>query len=136
MGRLLIVGLGSGLLFAVMDILVNANPLGRSVFSVYKPLARDRVNAPMGLLIDLAYGLALAAIYLLLWESLPGSIGIVKGLSYAVLLWFLRVAMCVVTQMMTLKIPPRASIYALVTGLVEMGVLGVLYGLLLESSPW
>jgi hypothetical protein len=134
MVRFVIVGLGSGLVFAVMDVLVNANPLGRSLYEAYKPLARESVNGAAGMVIDLIYGLILAGAFLILYASLPGDLGLLKGLSYALLLWVLRVLMYVVTHWMTLKIPVPTLLYTLVTGLVEMAVLGVLYGLLLK--PW
>ena len=132
MVRLLIVGAGSGVLFAIMDMAVNANPLGRSLNEVYKPLARESVNIAAGVVIDLVYGVALAAIFLLLYSSLPGDMGILKGLSYAALLWLLRVVMYVATQWMTLRIPSSTLLYTLITGAVEVCVLGLLYGWLLE----
>ena len=132
MVRLLIVGAASGVLFAIMDMAVNANPLGRSLNEVYRPLARESVNVAAGVLIDLVYGIALAAIFLLLHASLPGEAGIVKGLSYAALLWLLRVVMYVATQWMTLKIPSSTLLYTLLTGAAEVCVLGVFYGWLLE----
>ena len=132
--RLVIVGIASGFAFAVMDVLVNANPLGRALYEAYKPLAKETVNGAAGMIIDLLYGMILAAVFLVLYESLPGELGILKGLSYALLVWIFRVLMYVITQWMTLKIPVPALVYTLVTGLVEMAVLGVLYGLLLR--PW
>jgi len=129
-----LVAVGSGVLFATLDVIINANPLGRSLYEVYRPLARDRVNPLLGLAVDLVFGVAMAGIYVVLHDSLPGSSGVVKGLSYAVLMSFFRVVMSVVSQGMTLRIPGKTLVYTLLTGIGESGVIGVLYGLTLE--PW
>jgi hypothetical protein len=100
MARFIIVAIASGLLFGVLDGLINANHLARRLFEVYQPIARPSLKMTAGVLIDLVYGFALAGLFLLLFESLPGHAGLVKGLSFA-------------------------------AGLVEMGALGLLYGLAL-----
>src|SRR4030042_6394585 len=91
--RYILVSLGSGLLFGVLDALLNANPLAVKLFAVYKPIARSSVNPLAGMAIDTAYGFIMAGIFLLLYESLPGGTGMVKGLSFALLAWFFRVIM-------------------------------------------
>jgi hypothetical protein len=74
----------------------------------------------------------MAGVFLLLFRCLPGQSGLLKGLSYALLVWFFRVAMGVATEWMTFDIPGWALLYKLGTGLGEMLVLGVLYGLTLR----
>jgi hypothetical protein len=130
--RYLLVSLGSGLLFGILDGLLNANPLAVRLLEVYKPIARPSVNVAAGVIIDLAYGFILAAVFLLLYPSLPGESGIVKGLSFAVLVWFLRVVMQAASTWVTWQVPPAALGYQLIAGLVEMLVLGSLYGLALK----
>ena len=71
----------AGVLFGVMDGLINANPLAKRLYEAYKSIARPSVNATAGVLIDLLYGFALAGIFLLLYRSLPGDSGWLKGLS-------------------------------------------------------
>jgi len=58
-----------------MDGLINANPLAQRLFEVYRPVSRTSVNAVTGITIDLAYGFIMAAIFLLLYNSLPGTQG-------------------------------------------------------------
>lgn len=116
-----------------MDGLINANPLARRLYEVYKPIAKTSVNVPVGIAIDLAYGFVMAGIFLLLYGSLPGGTGLAKGLSFALLAWFFRVVMSVVGTWMTMNVPPTTLLYTLVAGLGEMLVLGVLYGLTLRS---
>jgi len=132
--RFILVSIGSGILFGVLDGLINANPLARRLYEVFEPIARETINVPAGLAIDLVYGFALAGGFLLLEPALPGAGGWIQGLVYGGLLWFARVVMQVATQWMMFKVPAQALLYTLVTGLIEMGVLGALYGLFLRAS--
>ncbi len=131
MTRYVIVGVASGILFAVLDAVLNANPLAQRLFEVYKPIARTSINPVAGIVIDLAYGLIMAAVFLLLYASLPGGSGLLKGVSFAFLVWFFRVVMSVASQWMMFRVSAEASLYSLVAGLGEMLILGVLYGLTL-----
>ncbi len=129
--RYLLVSVGSGILFGLMDGFINANPLARRLYEVFKPIAKTSINVPAGLAIDLVYGFALAGGFLLLEGSLPGGTGLLKGLVFGGLVWFARVVMGVASQWMTFKVPAKALLYTLATGLAEMLVLGVVYGLVL-----
>jgi len=127
-----IVSIISGLLFGTIDALINGNPLAKRLLEVYKPIARTAINVPAGMVIDLAYGFILAAVFLLLYTALPGNSGLAKGLSFAVMVWFFRVVMYSLSQWMTVNISWQAVVYLLVAGLAEMAVLGVLFGLALK----
>jgi hypothetical protein len=132
--RYLIVSVSSGLLFGILDGVINANPFAQKLFAVYKPIARTSINAPVGFVIDLAYGFIMAGMFLLLYKCLPGGTGIAKGLSFAVLAWFFRVAMSAASQWMMFNVPCSAICYSCVAGLVEMLILGILYGLTLKPA--
>ena len=112
--------------------MINANPIAIRLYEVYKPIAKARVNFIAGIVIDLAYGFILAALFLLLYPSLPGEAGLAKGISFGLMVWFLRVVMSVISQWMMYKIPGKTLVYTLLAGLVEMLVLGFLYGLTLH----
>ncbi len=127
----IIVSIASGLLFGILDAVINANPFARKLLQVYSPIARKSINPVAGLLIDLAYGFLLAGLFLVLYGSLPGITGIIKGLSFAALTWFLRVVMYVASQWMALNVPGKTLLYSLAAGLGEMAMLGILYGLTL-----
>ncbi|MCX6936084.1 MAG: hypothetical protein NTZ01_07865 [Verrucomicrobia bacterium] len=129
-----VVSIVSGILFGVMDGLINANPLAQRLYEIYKPLARTSINPLSGIVIDLAYGFILAGLFLLLYRALPGETGFVKGLSFALLAWFFRVVMNTASQWVMFNVPVEALFYTLVTGLGEMLVLGLLYGLVLKPS--
>jgi hypothetical protein len=126
--RYILVSVGSGILFGALDGLINANPYAQRLYWVYQPIARTSINAAAGIGIDLAYGFILSAIFLLLYSALPGNSGIMKGLSYAVLICFLRVVMSAASTWMMFAVPIQVINYNILTGFLEMLVLGVLYG--------
>jgi hypothetical protein len=128
----IIVSVVSGILFGILDGVINANPLALRLYEVYKPIARTSFNPLAGIAIDLVYGFAMAGLFLLLFKSLPGENRFVKGVSFACLVWFLRVVMYTVSQWVMFNVPVEALLYSLVTGLGEMLILGVIYGLTLR----
>ncbi|UCH62262.1 MAG: hypothetical protein JSU77_10705 [Fidelibacterota bacterium] len=134
MTQYIIISVVSGILFGILDGLMNANPLARRLFEVYKPISRTSVNIPAGIVIDLVYGFAMAGTFLLLYSSLPGQAGWMKGVSFAVMIWFFRVVMYAASQWMTLKVPVGTVLYIVKAGFVEMLILGLLYGLTLEPA--
>jgi len=132
--RYIIVSVVSGILFGVLDGVINANPLAQRLYEVYKPIARTSINPLVGIVIDLVYGFVMAGVFLLLYASLPGGTGLVKGVSFAVLVWFFRVVMHAASQWVMFNVPVETSLYSLVAGLGEMLILGVLYGLTLKPA--
>jgi hypothetical protein len=130
----IIVSLISGVLFGLLDGLINANPLAVRLYEAYKPIAKSSVNFIAGIVIDLAYGFILAGLFLLLYPALPGASGLAKGVSYGLLVWFLRVAMGVISQWMMYTVPRKTLVYTLLAGLVEMLALGILYGVTLHPG--
>jgi hypothetical protein len=50
------------------------------------------------------------------------------------LAWFFRVVMSAASQWVMFSVPVKTLLYSLVTGLVEMLILGVLYGLTLKPA--
>lgn len=131
MSTYVIISAISGILFGILDAVINANPLARKLYEVYKPIAKSSLNPIAGFVIDLIFGFVMAGAFLLLYNSLPGGIGIIKGLSFAGLMWFFRVVMYVASQWMMFTVPGKTLLYSLVAGLAEMLILGVLFGLTL-----
>jgi hypothetical protein len=132
--RYIVVSIGSGVLFGVLDALINANPLARRLYEAYKPIAKTSINPFAGIGIDLVYGFIMAGAFWLLYKSLPGRTGLVKGVSFAFLIWFFRVVMYAASQWMMFNIPVEALLYSLIAGLGEMLILGGLYGLTLKPT--
>lgn len=130
----ILVSVVSGILFGVLDALINTNPLAQKLYQAYKPIAKTSLNPIAGFLVDLVFGFIMAGIFLLLYNGLPGTTGLLKGLSYAGIMWFFRVVMQVASHWMMYTIPGKTLLYTLLTGLAEMAVLGILYGLALEPT--
>lgn len=128
----IIISVVSGILFGIMDGVINANPLAQRLYKVYKPMAKEALNPIKGILIDIVFGFIMAGVFWLLYSSLPGTTGVIKGLSFAGLAWFFRVVMQVASQWMMYNVPGQTLLYTLGTGLGEMLILGVLYGLTLK----
>lgn len=130
--RFFIVCLANGMLFGMLDGIINANPLAQKLFVVYKPIAKEAINVPLGIVIDLAYGLIMGLIFLFLYKAFPGESGIVKGLLFGTVVWFFRVFMNTMSQLMMYKVPASALLYMALTGLVEMLIIGLVYGAFLR----
>lgn len=128
MWRFFIVCLANGLLLGILDGMIHANPLAVKLFKAYQPIAKESINWLPGLLIDLAYGLIMGLIFLLIRDVLPWNSGILNGLLFGAVIWFFRVLMDTLSQIMMFKIPVHTLLYVAVTGLIEMLIIGLVYG--------
>jgi hypothetical protein len=146
----IIVSLLSGLLFGVMDGLINRsslairlysviegvinhNFLATRLYAVYRPIARTSINVPGGVSINLISGFVMAGIFLLFYRSLPGESGVAKGISFGLIVWFFQIVMYAASRLM-FALPIGSVLYMVIAGLGEMLVLGALYGLTLRPA--
>ena len=134
MKRYIVVSVASGVLFGVMDALINANPAAMNLFSVYSPIARAEPNYNAGIVIDLVYGFIMAYIFILLYKALPSKNSVVKGVYYGLIMWFFRVVMYGISQWMIIEMDAIVLIYILLSGLAEILLIGILYGLTLKGK--
>jgi hypothetical protein len=125
-------GATAGILLSLMDGVINANPLARRLLQPYEPIARTSVNAVVGIAVDFALGFALAAIFMIVYRGLPGRAAWIKGLSFGLLVWFLRFGMATASDWVMFRLPHATLLYGLVTGLVEMIILGLVLGVALH----
>ncbi len=132
MANYAIISIISGILFGVMDGLINANPLAQRLNRVFQPIAKKSLNILAGILIDLVYGFLMAGVFLLLYKSLPGETGFIKGILFAIMVWFFRVVMNAASHWMMYTVPGITLIYTVLAGLAEMIILGIMYGLFLK----
>jgi hypothetical protein len=131
--RFIVASVLTGLLFGIMDGLINANPFAVKLMECYSPIAKNNINIPAGIIIDLFYGFAISGIFFILMPLLPIENGIIKGLAYGIGIWFFRVLMGVVSSWMMYNVPVRTLIYVLLTGLAEMIILGIVNGLIIRK---
>ena len=120
MTRYIIASVGAGILFVLLDALLNVNPLAQRLHRAYEPLARKTMNPLPAVAIDLAYGFVIAGLYLLLRQALPGAGWPAKAVSFAAMLWVLRVVMATVSHWVMFDVPARSHLYDLAAGLIEM----------------
>ncbi len=132
MVRYIIISLVCGIIFGILDGVINANPYARKIFKVYSPIARTSINAAAGIIIDIVYGFIIGFIFLILYEALPGGTGLIKGISFGLIIWFFRVLMSAATNWMMFKVPAAAVFYSIISGLAEMMILGSVYGLFIK----
>lgn len=120
MTRYVLASLGMGILFVLLDVLLNANPLAQRVHRAYEPIARKTLNPLPAVLIDIAYGFVIAGLYLSLRQALPGAGWPAKAASFAAMLWILRVVMAALSHWVMFDVPASAHLYDLAAGLAEM----------------
>lgn len=129
--RIIWVGLLAGVLFIILDALINANPLAQRFYEAYRPIMRASINAPLGVVLDLLSGIVMAAIFALLLPALPVHWA-TRGLAFGLIAWVFRCAMTSASQIVMFQIPPGTIIYSLTGGLFEMIALALFYALLLK----
>jgi hypothetical protein len=132
MTRFVIISIASGILFGILDAFINVNPLAQKLYKPLEPISKKSVNFVAGIIIDLFYGFVMAGLFLLLYSSLPGDTGLLKGAVFGGIVWFFRVLMSVLSQWIMLELPLSTLIYTLGAGLIEMLVLGLIYGAFLK----
>jgi hypothetical protein len=133
MVKYFIVSIVTGVLFGILDGIINGTPLAQRLYEVFKPISREKINIPVGIIIDVVYGFVLAGLFVLLSASLPGSTGVIKGVAFGIIVWFLRVVMYGVSQWMMYKVPCKTVVYMVLSGLLEMLILGLIIGILLGN---
>lgn len=132
MTKFIIAAILTGLIFGILDGLINGNPFAKKLMECYKPIAKQSINIPAGIIIDLVYGFAISGLFLFLFPFLPSDSGIIKGVVFGTGIWFFRVMMNVISSWMMFNIPYKTLIYILIAGLMEMILLGILNGLILN----
>ncbi|MBN1983427.1 MAG: hypothetical protein JW795_17960 [Chitinivibrionales bacterium] len=136
MTKFVLVCIVNGILFGILDGVIQGNPIAQRLFEVYQPIAKSSINVFAGMMIDLFYGFALGFLFLVLFKSLPGSTGIMKGISFGIMLWFLRVFMSVLSSWMMFTVPMKTLFYSAFGGFVEMMIIGIAYGFFVKRPKY
>ena len=127
--RYVIVSLCIGLLFGILDGLINGNPIAIKRYEVFKPISRNRINIPVGIISDIVYGFIINGLFIVLYNSIPGDIALIKGVEFTGIIWIFRVLMNSVSQWMMFNIPIKTILYSLISGLLEMTIIGIIVGI-------
>jgi hypothetical protein len=127
-----IISVVCGILLWLLGAIINRNPFAQKLYQVYAPILKQTYNIPISILANLFYGFVFSGMFLLLFKSLPGETTIIKGISFALIVWFLRGVMSALSQWTAFALPFKAVIYAAISGLCEMLIVGVLFSLTLK----
>lgn len=97
-------------------------------------MARPSINLPSAIALDLLYGLVLTFLFRRSYVVLPGTGGAIKGISFGVVCWFLRVFMGAAGAWIMFAVPITTLMYQMATGLAEMILIGLFIGTALNRN--
>lgn len=132
--RFVVASLITGIVFGILDGLINGNPLAVRLLECYKPVARQSINIPAGFIIDLLYGFIICAVFITVSPAISSGSWVIKGLLYGTAIWLFRVVMNVLSTWMMLNIPVKTLLYLLIAGLFEMLILGLVNGFIFRNK--
>jgi hypothetical protein len=126
-GRLIVTGLVAAVLFLVLDM--GLGMLGGWIgtrFFGQSSTQPSGIGAKIkfGLVFELVNGFLLALIYAVIHTGLPGD-GWLKGVSYGLIVWALRVVMWAFSTYMMTDLAPVTIGITVGTGLIEVLILGI-----------
>ena len=130
-GRFVIAGIVASVLFLVLDMALGmAGGLIATKFfglpATQPPGFEKKMR--LGLLFEVINGFMLALIFALIQAALPGQ-GWVKGITYGLIVWGLRVVMWAFSTYMMTDMAPALIGINVVTGLIEVLMLGIVIAL-------
>jgi hypothetical protein len=130
--KLLVTSIITGILFVIFDMLIGI--LTSRLFQPYAELAiwKTPPDVLAGTVFDLVNGLILAAVYMAIFESIPGT-GWKKGLNYGAIVGLFRVIMPSFSTIVMYSVPLDLVITNLVTGYAEILALCVILALVCEK---
>ena len=134
--RLLLAGIVASVLFLVLDAALGiaGGIIGTRFFGLSSEQPSEiEDKMTNGLIFEVVNGFMLAVIYAVVHPSLPGE-GWVKGLSYGLLVWGLRVVMGAFSTYMMFDVRATSIVITAFTGLIEVLVLGVAIAAIYPSA--
>ena len=135
-GRLMVTGLVAAVLFLVLDMGLGAAGgwIGKRLFGLSSEQpAGIESKIKFGLVFELINGFLLALIYAVIHTGVPGW-GWIKGVSYGLIVWALRVVMWAFSTFMMTDLAPATIGITVGTGLIECLILGVAIALVYGSG--
>lgn len=130
--KILICGIITGTLFIIFDMFIAI--LTSPIFSPYSdlPIWKTPPNILAGLIFDLINGFILVAVYMTIYEGIPG-FGWRKGLNYGIIVGLFRVVMMSFSTIVMYNVPSMLVITSLVTGYTEMVILCIILAVIYEK---
>ena len=131
--RYVFVSWACGILYWILDGIIVMNPYARKLYQAYRSNVKIAFNLPKSFVVYLIYGFAMSGIFLVLYKSLPGKKGVVKGISFGLLAWYFRGFTALMSQWILSTATLQTMAYGAITGVCEALILGILLGLTLKS---
>jgi hypothetical protein len=134
--RLILAGIVASVLFLVLDAILGmaGGFIGAQVFGLpFEQPPGIESKMMISPVFELINGFMLAAIYAIIHPSLPGQ-GWKKGISYGLIVWGLRVVMWAFSTYMMTDMLPIMIVITVVTGLIEVLILGVVIALIYREG--
>ncbi len=130
--KTLIASIIVGVVFLFLDMIIGISTA--PILAVYAnlPIWRNPPNIVAGMIFDLVNGLLLVLVYLLINEGLPLD-GWKKGVVYGAIIGLFRVVMGAFSTIVMYNVPLNVVIIHLITGYVEIVVLGIVAALICEK---
>ncbi|MFX0070158.1 MAG: hypothetical protein ACFFAO_03620 [Candidatus Hermodarchaeota archaeon] len=130
--KLIVCSLIIGILFIILDILRAI--ITYPIFSAYSylPIWNTPPNILAGMIFDLINGFIIVFVYRILYEGIP-SVKWCKGLYYGIIIGMFRVVMMTFSIIVLYNVPIIYVIVSLITGYIEIVILGVITSIIYEK---
>lgn len=133
--RLAMAGLAASILFLALDAILGTLGGLIAMHLFHSPMEQppgieDKVA--VGLIFEFANGFMLAGIYRTVQSALPGT-GWRKGIRFGLIVWGLRVIMWGFSTYMMTDMAPALILIYVVTGFIEVLILGAVIAAILEK---
>jgi len=129
--RVIIGGIFIGLLLLVLGVIsgfFSVEVFKLPIFVSDSTLWRHEFNPALSIFLDIIYGIVLAGLFNLLYMSIPGE-GVVKGISFGLIIWFFKVVMAMGSIRIMFNVSDKILIYWTFSGLVELAIIGSVLGI-------
>jgi hypothetical protein len=130
--KILACSMVTGVLFILFDMLIAilTNPLSSPYSDL--PIWKTPPNILAGVIFDLINGFILVAVYMTIYNGIPG-LGWKKGLYYGLIVGLFRVVMMSFSSIVMYNIPLILVIIGIVTGYIEIVLLCIILAVIYEK---
>jgi hypothetical protein len=135
----LVAGVGSGIVLQAISLWVQRIAPVTDIMGSFEAIKKVAPTGFSRWLYYLAYGLLLAAAYILIYSNLPGTTRLWRGLSFAAFIWVIQALWMVLTHRRgpsgeILPLFDRPQIAALGAWLFGLMLVGLLFAALIHPS--